>query len=303
MTTSVPASFEEYAVDRPDARFTDWLRERSEPAWSEATGHPFTRELGYGSLPASAFAEYLVQDYAFVEALVGTFGFAVGQAPGMEVKRPLVEFLDTVTDEENDYFQRAFDALDVPESRRREPEPSETTAAFVDLLGRAAREGGYEETLAVLVPAEWIYEEWATAVAPATGPTGATGDSDSASHGDSPGDGDSAGHSNSPGDGDSAGHSNSPGDGDSVADGENEPTPGSDVELPFYYAEWIDLHAMPAFVEFVEWLRGELDRHGPALSPRREARVAALFERTVDLEVAFFDDAYEDVSERGAGGS
>ncbi len=165
--SDVPATYEEYAAQstRSDPRFTDWLRERSEPTWTDATEHPFTRELGAGTLSEDAYAEYLVQDYAFVDDLVGTFGYAVGQAPDMASKRPLVEFLDTITDEENDYFERSFDALEVPESRRRDPKLAEPTAAFVDLLGRAAGEGGYAETLAVLVPAEWIYEEWATAVA------------------------------------------------------------------------------------------------------------------------------------------
>ncbi len=175
---------------------------------------------------------------------MGGFGYAVGQAPDVAAKRPLIEFLETVTDEEDDYFRRSFDALEVPESRWRDPEPTDTTAAFVDLLGRAAREGGYAETLAVLVPAEWIYASWATAVA------------------------------------------------EEYGDPETSP-PSAGADLPEYYAEWIDLHAVPSFVAFVGWLRGQLDAVGPELSARREARVERLFRRTVELEVAFFDAAME----------
>jgi thiaminase (transcriptional activator TenA) len=240
---SAPASYEEYAADIDDPRFTDWLRERSEPAWSNAITHPFTRELAAGTLDEDAYATYLVQDYDFLEALVGTFGFAVGEAPGIAAKRPLIEFLGTVTSTENDYFQRSFDALDVPEDRRTDPDPSPTTAALFDLLGRAAREGGYAETLAVLVPAEWIYREWATAVAAEFG--------------------------------------------DLDAD-----PPSTGAGLPFYYAEWIDLHAVPSFVDFVDKLRDQLDAVGADCSPRRQQRVEELFRRTVDLEVTFFDEAY-----------
>lgn len=247
----VPASYASYAADRSSPRFTDWLRDRAESEWTGAVEHPFTRELGAGTLSENAFADYLVQDYAFVDALVGTFGFAIGQAPDMAAKQPLVEFLDTVTDDENDYFERSFDALDVPESQWTDPELTETTASFVDLLGRAAREGGYAETLAVLVPAEWIYERWATAAAE--------------QHAD--------------------------------PDAESEP-PNAGVDLPFYYDEWIDLHAVPSFVEFVSWLRGQLDRHGPELSDRRQARVERLFRRTVDLEIAFFETAYRTTGEK-----
>jgi len=238
-------TYESYAATVDEPRFTDWLRVRSEPAWSTATEHPFTDELGAGTLSEDAYAAYLIQDYAFVDELVGTFAHAVAQAPGMDTKRPLVEFLDTITDEENDYFRRSFDALEVPEADRTDPERVEPVAAFVDLLGRAAHEGGYAETLAVLVPAEWIYEEWATTVADRYGDPAANG------------------------------------------------PPSAGADLPFYYAEWIDLHAIAPFREFVAWLRSELDSVGPDLSPRRQARVEALFCRTVELEAAFFEWAFE----------
>ncbi|MXV62142.1 transcriptional regulator [Natronorubrum sp. JWXQ-INN-674] len=246
MTGETYAEYTEYATrtdETDDPRFTDWLRERAEPAWTDAIEHSFTDELGAGTLSEDAFVEYLVQDYAFVNDLVGAFGHVVGQAPDMAAKRSLVEFLDTITDDENDYFERSFEALEVPESRRNDPELVEPTAAFVDLLGRGAAEGGYAETLAVLVPAEWIYERWAVAAVEAYAESGADG------------------------------------------------SPSAGADLPFYYVEWIDLHATDGFRDFVDWLRSQLDAIGPALSPRRQARVESLFRRTVDLEVAFFDAA------------
>jgi thiaminase/transcriptional activator TenA len=61
----------------------------------------------------------------------------------------------------------------------------------------------------------------------------------------------------------------------------------------FYLDEWIDLHSGEAFRETVGFLREELDAVGPDLSPRRQQRVARNFQRAVDLEVDFFDAAYE----------
>ncbi len=227
---TAPDSYDEYAATRDEARFTDWLRERAGDDWMAATDHRFTRELGRDELADALFRRYLVQDHAFVGDLVGVFGHAVGEAPTMEAKSRLVDFLGTLTADENDYFERSFAALDVPESEYTNPETTPTTRALLDLLGRGAREGGYAETLAVLVPAEWIYLEWASAV---------------------------------------------------------EDRPGR-----FYLAEWVDLHANPDFEAFVGWLRGELDREGAAASPRRQGRLDTLFRRTVELEVAFFDEAY-----------
>jgi thiaminase/transcriptional activator TenA len=144
----------------------------------------------------------------------------------MTAKGRLADFLGTITSEENDYFQRSFEALDGD----ADAAPDATTRAFVDLLERAGRQGGYAETLAVLTPAEWVYETWATGI-------------------------------------------------DSRPDA-------------FYLAEWIELHANPAFVDFVGWLRSELDREGAAVSARRQRRLDALFRRTVELERDFFEAPY-----------
>lgn len=57
----------------------------------------------------------------------------------------------------------------------------------------------------------------------------------------------------------------------------------------FVHSEWITLHDNPDFRSFVAFLRNELDRIGPA-----EAEIARdFFLRTVELELAFFDAAYE----------
>ncbi len=225
---NVPASFAESDFDR----YTAWLRARTGPNWSAATEHRFVTELAAGELDDAIFRRYLVQDYTFVDALTSLVGHAAGHAPTVEARVELADFLTTVGTDEDEFFRRSFDALDVPDADRTDPDLWAVTRAFQDLLGRAAR-AGYAESLAVLVPVEWVYLEWATAAA-------------------------------------------------------EEPRPDR-----FYLDEWIDLHAVPAFREFVGWIREELDDVGPALSPRRTQRVDRLFRRAVELEVAFFDGAYQ----------
>ena len=164
MTAGVPDTFDAYAATRDDARFSSWLRRRAEPAWGDVVDHRFVRELADGSVDDDVFERYLVQDYAFVGTLVSAFGYAVGGAPTMDAKASLTGFLAALTDEEDDYFERSFDALDVPERDRRDPALADVTEAFEDLLLRASLRGGYAETLAVLVPAEWTYLTWATGI-------------------------------------------------------------------------------------------------------------------------------------------
>lgn len=240
LTGDVPDTFETYATGREDARFTEWLRRRSEPDWTSAVEHRFVDELASGGIDDRVFRQYLVQDYAFLDTLIGTFGHAVGDAPDLAARSRLVDFLATLTDDENDYFERSFEALGVSESTDGDLDRTPTTRAFEDLLGRAAREGGYAETLSVLVPAEWLYLSWASARA--------------------------------------------------------EATPGQ-----FYLREWIALHANDEFASFVEWLRTELDQAGAAASARRRDRIERQFRRTVELEVAFFESAYDGELDRTGG--
>jgi len=207
--------------DRP----TDALRDGTD--WGAAVEHRFVEEVAAGTVADGVFARYLAADRAFVETLTGVFGRALAQAPS-DSRAPLATFLGVLTDEEDDYFERATAALPSPPG---DPAGNPTTEAFRDHLLAAADEGGYAETLAVLVPAEWCYLDWARGV--------------------------------------------------------------EDPPEPFYLREWVALHANEQFAGFVDWLRAELDRETATLSPRREARVRRRFERTVRLEAAFFDAAYE----------
>ena len=224
-------TFRAFARTDRQARFSDWLRVRAEPAWAQAVGHRFTRELAANTLPDSVYARYLVQDYAFIDTLARLLGHGVAHAPEMAAMSRLAGFLAALTSAENDYFLRSFEALGVAEATWSAAEPDPVIARFGEVMLDAARGGGYPEILAVLLPAEWIYLSWAMA---------------------------------------------------------NEDA----APERFYLAEWIALHTLPEFEAFVNWLREEIDRHGPTLAPERQERLAALFTEIAELEVAFFDGAY-----------
>ena len=56
------------------------------------------------------------------------------------------------------------------------------------------------------------------------------------------------------------------------------------------HAEWITLHDNPGFRGFVDFLRAELDRAGPAHADL----CRDFFRRAVALELSFFEAAYAD---------
>jgi thiaminase/transcriptional activator TenA len=62
------------------------------------------------------------------------------------------------------------------------------------------------------------------------------------------------------------------------------------LPVNFVHAEWITLHDNPGFRGFVDFLRAELDRIGPA----QEDLCRDFFQRAVVLELSFFETAYPD---------
>ncbi|RSH81672.1 uncharacterized protein EHS24_007855 [Apiotrichum porosum] len=66
------------------------------------------------------------------------------------------------------------------------------------------------------------------------------------------------------------------------------PTPSDWV-----FAEWIDLHRGDAFEAWVDLLRSETDRVASTADAATLARMEDMFTRAVNLELAFFNAAYE----------
>ncbi len=214
------------------ARFTDQLRAASEPDWTAAVSHRFTRELADGTLDDDVMRRYLIQDYSFLDSFVRLVGSAIAKAPSYADRLPFCRFLAVVTSDENTFFQRAFDALGVSGEDRMRPRLHPVTEGFHQVMAEAVASADYAETLAPLVVFEWLYLSW--------------------------------------------------------ADPFRERRPRK-----FYHHEWIGLHASAEFASFVTWLRDQLDREAMALAPDVRQRVTEMFRRTVALERAFFEAAYE----------
>lgn len=146
--------------EREEMRPTDRLRIQNDGFWQAATTHRFCKELAEGSLPIEKMRAYLIQDYMFVDGFVRLLASAIAHAPSLADSVPAAQFLAVITGPENTYFLRAFEALGVTDADQR-VNPAPVTAAFIDLMARAASSGQYGQMLAVLTVAEWSYLSWA----------------------------------------------------------------------------------------------------------------------------------------------
>ena len=68
---------------------------------------------------------------------------------------------------------------------------------------------------------------------------------------------------------------------------------GYDTNLPFWFAEWIDLHTGEGFEAVVAHLRHQLDDIWPNLTEQQQVNTATMFQKAVYCECAFFDAAME----------
>lgn len=68
---------------------------------------------------------------------------------------------------------------------------------------------------------------------------------------------------------------------------------GDAMPARFYLAEWITLHALPEFRDFVEWMRAEFDREAAAADAASRKRAKAAFVEALALEARFFAAAYD----------
>ncbi|HEK1689248.1 TenA family transcriptional regulator [Pseudomonas putida] len=209
-------------------RFSQTLRGQNEATWSAAVGHRFVTELCNGSVADPVMVRYLVQDHRFLDSFLTLLGAAIATADTFEARLRFGRFAGMISSDENTYFLRAFQALDVSQQQRVEPKDTVPTAGFKAILREAAATRSYAAALAVLNVAEGVYLDWAL----------------------------------------------------------KAPKPMPDN---FVHAEWITLHDNAAFQDFVAFLQAELDRVGP----QEPALASDFYQRTVALELAFFDAIYD----------
>ncbi|WP_435171255.1 TenA family protein [Falsirhodobacter sp. 1013] len=143
-------------------RFTEMLRQASEPAWTMAVQHRFVSELFAGTVSDRVMTSYLVQDHRFLDSFLTLLGAAMASADTFDARLRFGRFAGMVSGEENTYFLRAFESLGVADKDRAATPDAEATKGFQLIMREAAATGSYPAVLAVLNVAEGLYWDWAS---------------------------------------------------------------------------------------------------------------------------------------------
>ena len=126
-------------------------------------GHRITQDMAADTLPPDALRRYLVYEHGFVETAVTIFAYALAKAPGIAEQSALVETLHALTNDQLEYFGRVFRQLGITAAERDSTPAPAAVHAFGDGMMRLAAHGTYEEIIAGMAGAEWMYLTWSRA--------------------------------------------------------------------------------------------------------------------------------------------
>jgi len=142
-------------------RLTEQLRNLNDSTWTAVVNHRFVKELASGVIDDRVMANYLIQDYRFLENFLILIGSAISNADTLSARLHFGRFAGMICSEENTYFLRAFNSLGISEQQLKDQPNTESTTGFKNIMIEATETGSYAAILAVLNVAEWSYFEWA----------------------------------------------------------------------------------------------------------------------------------------------
>lgn len=139
--------------------FTAGQLERLRPTWEHMLRHPFLLETRDGTIPFETFANWLRQDYLFVEAAVPFIALMIPKAPPSHWE--LHSQVIAMFQKELGLFRERAEAVGVDMADIR---PSFTNHAYIQFLIATASQRSYAEIYAVLYAAEKAYHDSWTVV-------------------------------------------------------------------------------------------------------------------------------------------
>jgi thiaminase/transcriptional activator TenA len=143
-----------------ERQFSEYMRSKAQATWDAVIGHRFFREIGDDTIEDGVFSRYLRIEYGFVDCAAAALGYAVGKAPSFRERRHLALGLHGLVTDQEQFFIDAFERVGAPPDQRTGLPPRGLSAPLHDLFLGVAKSEGYEEILACVLAAEWMYLTW-----------------------------------------------------------------------------------------------------------------------------------------------
>jgi thiaminase/transcriptional activator TenA len=139
---------------------SDEILTQNRDVWDAMQAHRFVRDVEADRLDPAVFRRYLAYENAFVETAILIFGYSLVKAPTLEEQRWLIGVLKALSEEQIDYFRRAFDSLGMAEAEWRNIALPPAVTAFRDGMLAIAAHGPYLDGITAMFAAEWMYWSW-----------------------------------------------------------------------------------------------------------------------------------------------
>jgi thiaminase/transcriptional activator TenA len=143
-----------------ESSFSERMRSQCGETWNAALGHRFFREIATDAIDDRVFARYLRIEYGFVDTAAIALGYAVAKAPSFEERRRLALGLHGLVTDQEEFFVDAFERMAAPAEARTGLTPQGLSRPLHSLFLAVAEKEGYEEILACVLAAEWMYLTW-----------------------------------------------------------------------------------------------------------------------------------------------
>jgi thiaminase/transcriptional activator TenA len=144
----------------PEPSFSAKIRSQGNETWNAVLAHRFFREVATDTIDDRVFARYLMIEYGFVDAAAVTLGYAIAKAPSFRERRRLALGLHGLVTDQQQYFVDAFGQIGAPSDARTALPPQGLSQPLHALFLGVAETEGYEEILACVLAAEWMYLTW-----------------------------------------------------------------------------------------------------------------------------------------------
>lgn len=143
--------------------FSERMRASARRTWDAALGHRFFREVAADAIDDRVFARYLRIEYGFVDTAARALGYAVAKAPSFQERQRLGLGLHGLVTDQEQFFIDAFDRMSARAEERTALPPQGPALPLHRLFLKVAETEGYEEIMACILAAEWMYLTWCSA--------------------------------------------------------------------------------------------------------------------------------------------